>query len=72
MHTTSDIHFRCIIETIKTTNVLPIIIIKPMSLTLTVTRSKSTFSWRRGVVVSVVRHMNEVTLRRARLVLGYG
>jgi len=27
-------------------------------------------SWRRGVVVSVVRRMNEVTLRRARLVLG--
>ena len=27
-------------------------------------------SWRRGVVASVVRRMNEVTLRRARLVLG--
>ena len=27
-------------------------------------------SWRRGVVVSVVRRMNEVTLRRAWLVLG--
>ena len=27
--------------------------------------------WRRGVVVSVVRRMNEVTLRRARLVLGW-
>ena len=26
-------------------------------------------SWRRGVVASVVRRMNEVTLRRARLVL---
>jgi len=26
--------------------------------------------WRRGVVASVVRRMNEVTLRRARLVLG--
>jgi len=26
---------------------------------------------RRGVVVSVVRRMNEVTLRRARLVLGW-
>jgi len=26
--------------------------------------------WRRGVVVSVVRRMNEVTLRRTRLVLG--
>ena len=25
--------------------------------------------WRRGVVVSVIRRMNEVTLRRARLVL---
>jgi len=29
------------------------------------------FSWRRGVVASVVRRMNEVTLRRARLVLGW-
>jgi len=28
-------------------------------------------SWRRGVVVSVVRRMNEVTIRRARLVLGW-
>ena len=27
--------------------------------------------WWRGVVASVVRHMNEVTLRRARLVLGW-
>jgi len=27
--------------------------------------------WWRGVVVSVVRRMNEVTLRRARLVLGW-
>jgi len=27
--------------------------------------------WRCGVVVSVVRHINEVTLRRARLVLGW-
>jgi len=27
--------------------------------------------WRRGVVASVVRRMNEVTLRRARLVLGW-
>ena len=27
--------------------------------------------WRRGVVASVVRHMNEVTLHRARLVLGW-
>ena len=27
--------------------------------------------WRRGVVVIVVRRMNEVTLRRARLVLGW-
>jgi len=26
--------------------------------------------WRRGAVASVVRRMNEVTLRRARLVLG--
>jgi len=30
----------------------------------------STPIWRRGVVASVVRRMNEVTLRRARLVLG--
>jgi len=30
-----------------------------------------TASWRRGVVVSVVRRMNEVILRRARLVLGW-
>ena len=29
------------------------------------------FSWWRGVVASVVRRMNEVTLRRARLVLGW-
>jgi len=29
------------------------------------------YGWRRGVVVSVVRRMNEVTLRRARLVLGW-
>ena len=28
-------------------------------------------NWRRGVVVSVVRRMNEVTLRRTRLVLGW-
>ena len=28
-------------------------------------------AWRRGVVASVVRRMNEVTLRRARLVLGW-
>jgi len=28
-------------------------------------------SWQRGVVVSVVRRMNEVTLRRARLVPGW-
>ena len=27
--------------------------------------------WQRGVVASVVRRMNEVTLRRARLVLGW-
>ena len=27
--------------------------------------------WRRGVVASVVRRMNEVTLRRARLGLGW-
>jgi len=27
--------------------------------------------WRRGVVASVVRRMNEVTLPRARLVLGW-
>ena len=27
--------------------------------------------WRRGVVATVVRRMNEVTLRRARLVLGW-
>ena len=34
-------------------------------------RSADTFGWRRGVVASVVRRMNEVTLRRARLVLGW-
>jgi len=27
--------------------------------------------WRRGVMANVVRRMNEVTLRRARLVLGW-
>ena len=31
----------------------------------------SEFSWRRSVVACVVRRMNEVTLRRARLVLGW-
>jgi len=36
------------------------------ALTMTLTL---TLSWRRGVVASVVRRMNEVTLRRARLVL---
>jgi len=29
------------------------------------------FVWWRGVVVSAVRHLNEVTLRRARLVPGW-
>ena len=29
------------------------------------------FGWRRGLVASVVRRMNEVTLRRVRLVLGW-
>jgi len=29
------------------------------------------YSWRRGVVVSGVRRMNEVSARRARLVLGW-
>jgi len=29
------------------------------------------FGWRRGVVASVVRRMNEVTLRWVRLVLGW-
>jgi len=33
--------------------------------------SVSEYRWRRGVVVSVVRRKNEVTLRRARLVLGW-
>ena len=32
---------------------------------------RSGLGWRRGVVASVVRRMNEVTLRRARLVLGW-
>jgi len=27
-------------------------------------------AWRRGVVVSVVRRVNEITVRRARLVVG--
>ena len=31
----------------------------------------SNTNWRRGVVLSGVRRMNEVTLRRARLVLGW-
>jgi len=31
----------------------------------------SGIGWRRGVVASVVRRMNEVSLRRARLVLGW-
>jgi len=29
------------------------------------------FGWQRGVVVSVVRHMNEVNLHRGWLVLGW-
>jgi len=33
--------------------------------------SRKSACWRRGVVVSVVRCMNEVTLRRSRLVLGW-
>jgi len=28
-------------------------------------------TWRRGVVASIVRRMNKVTLRRVRLVLGW-
>jgi len=31
----------------------------------------SQHSWWHGLLVSIVRHMNEVTLRRARLVLGW-
>jgi len=34
--------------------------------------SFSLATWWRGVVVIVVRRMNEVTLRRAQLVLGWG
>jgi len=34
-------------------------------------RMDNLFGWRRGVVVSVVRRMNEFTLRRARLILGW-
>jgi len=33
--------------------------------------SRFTYGWRRGVVVSGVRHMNEVNARRARLLLGW-
>jgi len=33
--------------------------------------SNSPPGWRRGVVASVVRCMNEVTVRRARLVVGW-
>ena len=33
--------------------------------------AKTRQGWRRSVVVSVVRRVNEVTLRRARLVLGW-
>jgi len=32
---------------------------------------RNNYGWRRGVVVNVVRHVNEVTLHRARLVLGW-
>jgi len=35
------------------------------------TFAPSPISWRRGVVVSGVRPMNEVNARRARLVLGW-
>ena len=38
---------------------------------LLLTTTTTTTTWRRGVVASVVRRMNEVTLRRARLVLGW-
>ena len=34
-------------------------------------QTRPTLGWRRGVVASVVRRMNEVTLRRARLLLGW-
>jgi len=34
-------------------------------------RSHSNIGWRRGVVVSAVRRMNEVNARRARLVSGW-
>ena len=38
---------------------------------VTGTRPRSSTSWRRGIVVSGVRHMNEVNPRRAWLVLGW-
>ena len=34
-------------------------------------RDIGTYGWRRGVVASVVRRMNEVTVHWARLVLGW-
>jgi len=45
--------------------------LQPSAPTPTHQRSLHSVSWRRGIVVSVVRRMNEVTLRRARLVLGW-
>jgi len=42
----------------------------PINVSYLVT-NKSTTSWRRGVVVSGVRRMNEVNARRARLVPGW-
>ena len=40
-------------------------------LTLLAAASAATAGWRRGVVVSGVRRMNEVNAHRARLVLGW-
>jgi len=43
----------------------------PINRTLAHTVNSEDTGWRRGVVASVVRHMSEVTLRRAWLVLGW-
>ena len=48
------------------------IVILTMTMTLLFNEFSSfTFGWRRGVVVSGVRRMNEVNARRARLVPGW-
>ena len=48
-----------------------LLILLLLSTTTTTTATTTTTSWRFGVVASVVRRMNEVTVHWARLVLGW-